>query len=272
MKNEKYEFTEEQIKTMSYYERRSFLIAELNSGLVKNRETDDYDYIDLKGINQVLQPLKCKYKISDIPCKESNNDMSLIMIDALTGKQHEKLTVPWPGLDPEHNDMRAVQIVGANITYLRRYLLMWAYDINVPKDFYDEKPLNLDSIPEIPTVRETSAEEKKKESSELTHSSKGKWVENKPTYVQGEVVSYDPETGEEELRLDPNRGRKKSKQKNIYEDAENYIVKEGNYAGVPLCEIADTDPDELVAMARQGNIIEPELQKYAEILIKKRNL
>lgn len=249
MKNGKYEFTKEEIRNMSYYERRSFLIAELNSGLVKNRETDDYDYIDLKGINQVLQPLKCKYKISDVPCKETNNDMSLIMIDALTGEPHDKVTVPWPGLDPEHNNMRAVQTIGANITYLRRYLLMWAYDINVPKDFYDDKPLNLDIIPEILTAKETAQPVKK-------------GTDKSPD------LTYEPV--EEELQLDPNRG--KASKKNIYDDAENYIIKEGNYAGMPLCELVDTDPDELVAMARQGNIVEPELQKYAEILVKKRNL
>lgn len=272
MKNGKYDFTDEQIRTMSYYERRSLLIAELNSGLVKNRETDDYDYIDLKGINQVLQPLKCKYKISDIPCKEPNNDMSLIMVDTLTGKQFDKVTVPWPGLDPEHNNMRAVQTIGANITYLRRYLLMWAYDINVPKDFYDDKPLNLDMIPEIPTAKGAAQPVGKgtDKSSDLTYRPVEEVLKN-PAYVAPmEMVSYDPETDEEELQLDPNRG--KSSKKNIYDDAENYVVKEGNYAGMPLCEVADTDPDELLAMARQGNIVEPELQKYAEILVNKRNL
>ena len=133
MKKETYEFTDEQITKMNYYDRRAALIAELNKNLVKNRETDDYDYIDLKGINDVLHPLKCKYKITDMPCKEDNGDMSLIMIDSLTGEKHGKITIPWPGNDDEHNNnMRKIQITGANITYLRRYLLMLAYDISVP--------------------------------------------------------------------------------------------------------------------------------------------
>ena len=59
MKKETYEFTDEQITKMNYYDSRAALIAELNKNLVKNRETDDYDYIDLKGINDVLHPLKC---------------------------------------------------------------------------------------------------------------------------------------------------------------------------------------------------------------------
>ena len=131
MKKETYEFTDEQITKMNYYDRRAALIAELNKNLVKNRETDDYDYIDLKGINDVLHPLKCKYKITDMPCKEDNGDMSLIMIDSLTGEKHGKITIPWPGNDDEHNNnMRKIQITGANITYLRRYLLMLAYDIS----------------------------------------------------------------------------------------------------------------------------------------------
>lgn len=95
MKKETYEFTDEQITKMNYYDRRAALIAELNKNLVKNRETDDYDYIDLKGINDVLHPLKCKYKITDMPCKEDNGDMSLIMIDSLTGEKHGKITIPW---------------------------------------------------------------------------------------------------------------------------------------------------------------------------------
>ena len=63
MKKETYEFTDEQITKMNYYDRRAALI------------------VDLKGINDVLHPLKCKYKITDMPCKEDNGDMSLIMID-----------------------------------------------------------------------------------------------------------------------------------------------------------------------------------------------
>ena len=59
----------------------------------KTEKTDDYDYIDLKGINDVLHPLKCKYKITDMPCKEDNGDMSLIMIDSLTGEKHGKITI-----------------------------------------------------------------------------------------------------------------------------------------------------------------------------------
>ncbi len=44
MKNGKYDFTDEQMRTMSYYERRSFLIAELNSGLVRNEKQMIIDY------------------------------------------------------------------------------------------------------------------------------------------------------------------------------------------------------------------------------------
>ena len=49
-----------------------------------------------------------------------------------------------------------------------------------------------------------------------------------------DLVPY--ETGEEELQLDPNRGRGKTK--NIYDDAENYMVKEGKYEGIMLCDVA----------------------------------
>ena len=238
MKKETYEFTDEQITKMNYYDRRAALIAELNKNLVKNRETDDYDYIDLKGINDVLHPLKCKYKITDMPCKEDNGDMSLIMIDSLTGEKHGKITIPWPGNDDEHNNnMRKIQITGANITYLRRYLLMLAYDISVPKDFYDENktPLKFNDIPEA--------------------------LRPKESVKDGQ---------EENLQLDPNRGRGKTK--NIYDDAENYMVKEGKYEGIMLCDVAKMDPNDLIEMARQGSLIEPELQRHAETLVKKYNL
>ena len=46
-----------------------------------------------------------------MPCKEDNGDMSLIMIDSLTGDEHGKITIPWPGNDDEHNNnMRKIQI------------------------------------------------------------------------------------------------------------------------------------------------------------------
>lgn len=223
-KKNKETFTEE-IKNMSFYERRAALISELNKNLVKNRETDDYDYIDLKGINQYLQPLKVKYGITDIPCIEPNNDLGLIMIDSITGKHYDKITIPWPGLDPEHNNMRVVQVIGANITYLRRYLLMLAYDINVPKDFYDEQKQNFSMIPEVllPQQKET-AEMKQQElkSSKSEHISLAEYAKEEKQTNKDNSVTY--RSDEEELHLDPNRGRKN----NIYDDAENYIVKMEN--------------------------------------------
>lgn len=266
MKKNEYDFTDEQIKVMNYYARRAALIAELNQNLVKNRETDDYDYIDLKGINDVLHPLKCKYKITDIPCMETNGDMSLIMIDALTGEQLDKITIPWPGDDSEHNNnMRKIQIIGANITYLRRYLLMLAYDISVPKDFYDDKPLKFDDIPEVLSPKESTYDSQvgNKKSSDLTYASPEEVFEKEA--VKQDFVPC--ETVEEELRLDPNRGRK-----NIYDDAENYMVRDGKYAGMSLCEVAKMDPNEIVVMAQQGSLLEPELQRHAEVLKKKYNL
>lgn len=269
MKKETYEFTDEQITKMNYYDRRAALIAELNKNLVKNRETDDYDYIDLKGINDVLHPLKCKYKITDMPCKEDNGDMSLIMIDSLTGDEHGKITIPWPGNDDEHNNnIRKIQITGANITYLRRYLLMLAYDISAPKDFYDENktPLKFNDIPEALRPKESvkDGQEENKKSSDLDPVSKEKYFGTE----KKDLVPY--ETGEEELQLDPNRGRGKTK--NIYDDAENYMVKEGKYEGIMLCDVAKMDPNDLIEMARQGSLIEPELQRHAETLVKKYNL
>ena len=194
------EFTDEQITKMNYYDRRAALIAELNKNLVKNRETDDYDYIDLKGINDVLHPLKCKYKITDMPCKEDNGDMSLIMIDSLTGEKHGKITIPWPGNDDEHNNnMRKIQITGANITYLRRYLLMLAYDISVPKDFYDENktPLKFNDIPEALRPKESvkDGQKENKKSSDLDPVSKEKYFGTE----KKDLVPY--ETGEEELQI-----------------------------------------------------------------------
>ena len=269
-KKNKETFTEEEIKNMSFYERRAALIAELNKNLVKNRETDDYDYIDLKGINQYLQPLKVKYKITDIPYMEENKDLGLIMVDSVTGEKKDKVTVPWPGLDPEHNNMRTVQVIGANITYLRRYLLMLAYDINVPKDFYDEQKQNFSMIPEVLPQKETTETKKQNskpsDSSDLVYTSLDEYVKGEKQAEKEETVVY--ETDGEELKLDPSRGRKN----NIYDDAENYIVKNGKYAGMPLCEVREIDPNEFVSMARQGNILEPELQNYAEILLKKYNL
>lgn len=60
----------------------------------------------------------------------------------------------------------------------------------------------------------------------------------------------------------------RGKTKNIYDDAENYMVKEGKYEGIMLCDVAKMDPNDLIEMARQGSLIEPELQRHAETLVK----
>ena len=39
--------------------------VEAHQMLVKNNEGEDYDYIDLKGINDVLNPLRLKYFVAD---------------------------------------------------------------------------------------------------------------------------------------------------------------------------------------------------------------
>ena len=145
---------------------------------------------------------------------------------------------------------------------------MLAYDISVPKDFYDENktPLKFNDIPEALRPKESvkDGQEENKKSSGLDPVSKEKYFGTE----KKDLVPY--ETGEEELQLDPNRGRGKTK--NIDDDAENYMVKEGKYEGIMLCDVAKMDPNDLIEMARQGSLIEPELQRHAETLVKKYNL
>ena len=92
--------------------------------------------------------------------------------------------------------------------------------------------MKFNDIPEALRPKESvkDGQEENKKSSGLDPVSKEKYFGTE----KKDLVPY--ETGEEELQLDPNRGRGKTK--NIYDDAENYMVKEGKYEGIMLCDVA----------------------------------
>lgn len=119
--------------------------VEAHQMLVKNNEGEDYDYIDLKGINDVLNPLRLKYFVADKfaiihQANKNGPDVdkpAIKMIDLLSGEEKDCISLPWPGFDQSYRNMSKAQMIGANLTYIRRYLLMCAYDISVGKDAFD---------------------------------------------------------------------------------------------------------------------------------------
>ena len=53
------------MKDLDFSIRWTMMKAEAHYEFVKNSQGDEYDYIDLKGINDILTPLRLKYFISD---------------------------------------------------------------------------------------------------------------------------------------------------------------------------------------------------------------
>ena len=71
--------------------------VEAHQMLVKNNEGEDYDYIDLKGINDVLNPLRLKYFVADKfaiihQVNKNGPDVdkpAIKMIDLLSGEEKD---------------------------------------------------------------------------------------------------------------------------------------------------------------------------------------
>lgn len=53
----------ELMKDLDFSIRWTMMKAEAHYEFVKNSQGDEYDYIDLKGINDILTPLRLKYFI-----------------------------------------------------------------------------------------------------------------------------------------------------------------------------------------------------------------
>lgn len=239
--------TIEEMATLPFYLRRAFLIEEANRKLRKNKETDDFDYLDLHGINKVLLHLKLKYLITDEPITETlqnsqKNDLQrpgLKIIDMVTGQEMLQVFVPWPEHDDRY-DMSKVQMIGANITYLRRYLIMWAYDLS-SGDVLDKK-LGGIQIPEVEVNPEMAS-----------------MAPDLPEPLRMQTTT----STEEEFYLDPIQ--EQQSQNNIIEDAKNYVLTTGSYAGMCLGDLATANHDLIRNMAEdQGN---PQLSMYCNVLL-----
>lgn len=195
--------------------------AEAHQMLVKNNEGEDYDYIDLKGINDVLNPLRLKYFVADKfaiihQVNKNGPDVdkpAIKMIDLMTGEEKDCISLPWPGFDQSYRNMSKAQMIGANLTYIRRYLLMCAYDISVGKDAFDGGQ-------NIPSV--------------------GMENNQNPTMEQNQ--QDDGFTIMEEAQDEAWNG-------NALEDARNSILISGPYAGMKLGDVEKIDPGFIVNAA-----------------------
>lgn len=235
--------TMEEMRELPFHLRRAYLIEEANRKLRKNKETDDYDYIDLHGINKVLLPLKIKYLITDEPVE--NKRPGLKIIDMVTGKEMFEIFVPWPDKDDQFG-MTNAQIIGANITYLRRYLIMWAYDLS-SGDMLDNKV----KIPEVNVSAAASA-------SDMPELLK---MSNQETVIPGAAAT---DLEEEEFFLNPSI--EQTNTKNILVDAQNYIMTTGPFAGMCLGDIYRNNKDMVIDMAKDNS--NPQLATYCNILLR----
>lgn len=92
-----------------------------------------YNYYELSDIVPHITELLIEYKISMmISCTESGATLELTNSE----KPEEKVTCTMPMAAVNLKGAHAMQNMGAQTTYLRRYILMMAFDI-VENDFYD---------------------------------------------------------------------------------------------------------------------------------------
>lgn len=205
--------------------------AEAHQEFVKNAQGSEYDYIDLKGINDVLTPLRLKYFVSDkfaIIHQEQKNGPdvdkpAIYMIDLITGEEKDCIYLPWPGFDQAYGQLSKAQMIGANLTYIRRYLLMCAYDISVAKDMFDSG--NYAYQTNIPTVTPYDS-----------------YTGVTQQTAQGNQQN-DGFTISEESSSDGWDG-------NALEDARNTIIEYGPYAGMRIGDLENTDFSAILNMAK----------------------
>ena len=199
--------------------------VEAHQMLMKNNEGEDYDYIDLKGINDVLNPLRLKYFVADkfaIIHQENKNGPdvdkpAIKMIDLMSGEEKDCISLPWPGFDQSYRNMSKAQMIGANLTYIRRYLLMCAYDISVGKDAFDGGQ-------NIPSV--------------------GMENNQNPTMEQNQQNDDGFTIMEEE-----SQDEDEAWNGNALEDARDTILAAGPYAGMKLGDVEKLDPGFVVNAA-----------------------
>lgn len=204
--------------------------AKAHQMLVKNNEGEDYDYIDLKGINDVLNPLRLKYFVADkfaIVHQENKNGPdvdkpAIKMIDLITGEEKDCISLPWPGFDQSYRNMSKAQMIGANLTYIRRYLLMCAYDISVGKDAFDAGQ-------NIPSVGMEN-------------------IQNQSTYPN-DSENFNQQTDDGFMIMEESQDEDESWNGNALEDARDTILIAGPYAGMKLGDVEKRDPGFIVNAA-----------------------
>ena len=219
--------------------------AEAHLMLMKNNEGEDYDYIDLKGINDVLNPLRLKYLISDkftIVHQENKNGPdvdkpAIKMIDLMTGEEKDCISLPWPGFDQSYRNMSKAQMIGANLTYIRRYLLMCAYDISVGKDAFDSEQ-------NIPSVGMKNNQNPTTEHNLPLHPNIPQNFTPPQNFKQPQIDNDGFTIMEEESQDDDEAWNG-----NALEDARDTILVAGPYAGMKLGDVEKLDPGFVVNAA-----------------------
>lgn len=225
--------------------RWTMMKAEAHLMLMKNNEGEDYDYIDLKGINDVLNPLRLKYLISDkftIVHQENKNGPdvdkpAIKMIDLMTGEEKDCISLPWPGFDQSYRNMSKAQMIGANLTYIRRYLLMCAYDISVGKDAFDSEQ-------NIPSVGMKNNQNPTTEHNLPLHPNIPQNFTPPQNFKQPQIDNDGFTIMEEESQDDDEAWNG-----NALEDARDTILVAGPYAGMKLGDVEKLDPGFVVNAA-----------------------
>ena len=224
------------MKDLDFSIRWTMMKAEAHYEFVKNSQGDEYDYIDLKGINDILTPLRLKYFISDkfaIIRQENKNGPdvdkpAIYMIDLITGEEKDCISLPWPGFDQAYGRLTKAQMIGANLTYIRRYLLMCAYDISVAKDMFDSGCANQANIPTFYDQNDGAAQQ--------------------TAPVNQNQTAYQSNDGFT-ISEDPNEN---TWDRNALEDARNTIIEYGPYAGMRLGDVERNDFSAVVNMAKDA--------------------
>lgn len=247
------------IKEMSFMERRQRLINELGQSKIKKKsEGQDFRYIDLQDIKEVLDPLKLKYGITDFVSFEDYGTPSgkpcIKLFDLWNLSTEPQLVFYLPGVAivDDYNGS-IIQRVGAYSTYYRRYLLMLAYDI-AAQDEIDAAPASEvvdlkipSSIPEMPND----------------------WVDPQSVTsqtVQNENLDNDNQVYHQEsflASLDSLIDAKEETTVNTT-NSKNYILTNGPYEGCNLENVEIMDPNYLRSLAEDDNVDASAAKNYLE--------
>ena len=123
------EFTVEQIKEMSIYERlqncRLFMQEEGIKKLGKNTFAQ-YDYYKLADLNTVMNKGLQKFRLcTHVQVTEQIAMLTIINVD----KPSEEMLFTMPTVDAEMTKVTRIQNWGSTVSYLTRYLVLQAFQI-----------------------------------------------------------------------------------------------------------------------------------------------